>query len=340
MARIVTFGEIMLRLNPPRHERFVQATQLDVTAGGGEANVAVSCAHYGHDSAFVTALPDHEIGTMAVRRLRAAGVDTSRIVRRPGRIGLYFVETGASQRPSKVIYDRADSLVARIDPDAYDWPTILDGVQWFHTTGITPALSPCAAEAAAAAMQAAQDAGATVSFDLNYRRKLWSREQARATVEPLLTHVDVLIGNEEDAKDVLGIEAAKTDIEAGQVDREAYRSVCETIRDRYAIGRVAITLRESESASVNHWSAALLDEAGYHLSRRYTMHVVDRVGGGDAFSGGLAAALMEGAAGPDALEFAVAASCLKHSVHGDFNEVSKAEVQALAAGGGSGRVQR
>jgi 2-dehydro-3-deoxygluconokinase len=340
MARILAFGEIMLRLNPPGFERLGQATRLEMRFGGGEANVAVSCVQLGHEAAFVTALPDHEIGDACIARLRAHGVDTRGIVRRPGRIGIYFLENGASQRGSKVLYDRAGSVAAVLGPEAYDWPALLQGCAWFHTTGITPAISDHAAEAAGQAMRAARAAGATVSFDLNYRKKLWSREKARKTVEPLLASVDLLIGNEEDAKDVLGIEARHTDVQSGAVDRAAYREVCETIRDRYGVGRVAITLRESESASVNHWSAALLDGDAYHVSRRYTIQVVDRVGAGDSFCGGLIVALLDGRSTPDALEFAVAASCLKHTIPGDFNFVTRAEVDALLQGGGSGRVQR
>ena len=340
MAKVVTYGELLMRLNPPHLQRFSQARRFELYFVGGEANVAASCANYGHASAFVTALPDNDLAVAAKRHLNYWGIDTSHILTCGERIGIVFVEAGASQRASNVIYDRRNSAVSEADPSAYDWPKILTGCDWFHTTGITPALSPGAATAARDALKAARDAGARTSFDLNYRRKLWDREAARRGVEPLLEYVDVLIGNEEDAKDVLGIEAEHTDIDSGKVDRDAYRGVCEQIRDRYGIQRVAITLRESESASINHWSGAFLDGDAYYLGRRYTMHIVDRIGGGDSFVGGLIHGLVE-EQGPEwALEFAVAASCLKHTIHGDFNAVTRDEVEALMSGSGSGRVQR
>lgn len=341
MAKVVTFGEIMMRLAPPGFQRLIQATQFDVTYAGGEANVAVSLAAFGHEAIYVTAVPDSPLGEAALANVRYYGVDTSRCLKVPGgRLGVYFLETGASQRPSTVIYDRADSAIAKAPADAFDWPAIFAGCDAFHTTGITPALSANAAEATRIALQAAKSQGLYTSFDLNYRRKLWSPEQAKATIEPLLPYVDLVIGNEEDAKDVLGIAAEKTNITAGQIDRQAYERVARQIHERYGCRAVAITLRESESASINHWSGALFTEGQFYLSRRYTIHVVDRVGAGDSFCGGLLSALLKKQAPQAALEFAVAASCLKHTIPGDFNKVTKAEVLRLCGGDASGRVVR
>ena len=340
MSRVLTFGEIMLRLATPGQQRILQAASFEATYAGGEANVAVSLAAFGHEAAFVTVLPQGPLAEAALASLHYYGVDTRPVLRGEGRLGVYFLETGAAQRPSKVIYDRAGSAVAVADAAVYDWKVLLKDRQAVHTTGITPALSPSCARAAADALRTARKLGLTTSFDLNYRSKLWSREQARRTVEPLLEHVDLLVGNEEDAKDVLGITAAKTDVGGGRIEHAAYESVARQIRDRYGVARVAITLRESESATVNHWSACLLDGDGFHLSRRYSMHVVDRVGAGDAFCGGLLAALLDGMPGQEALEFAVAASCLKHSIPGDFNKVTRDEVLALCRGEASGRVVR
>jgi 2-dehydro-3-deoxygluconokinase len=341
MARFLSFGEIMMRLAAPDHLRLGQAPSLEVTYAGGEANVAVSLAAFGHQAAFVSVLPDNPLGEAAAAWLRFHGVDTSPLVRtRGGRLGIYFLETGASQRPSRVLYDRAGSAIALAPPGSYDWPKLLAGRDAFHTTGITPALSEACAAATTAAVQAARSLGLFVSFDLNYRSKLWPRERARQVVGPLLQHVDLLIGNEEDAKDVLGIVAQRTDVAAGRIDAAAYEQVARQIHQQYGPRMVAITLRESESASVNHWSGCLLAEGQFYLSRRYTIHVVDRVGAGDAFAGGLLAALFDKLPLQEALEFAVAASCLKHSIPGDFNRVTKEEVQKLAAGEGSGRVQR
>jgi 2-dehydro-3-deoxygluconokinase len=341
MSRAITFGEIMLRLATPGHQRLVQADGFDASYAGGEANVAVSLAAFEHEVAYVTVLPKNALGDAAEAWLRFYGVDTSTVIRsEEGRLGIYFLETGASQRPSTVLYDRARSAIAVTSADSYDWKRLLSGRHAFHTTGITPALSQHCAAAAREALQTARKLGLFTSFDLNYRSKLWSRRKARATVGRMLRHVDLLIGNEEDASDVLGISAEKTDVAAGQVDRAAYESVARRIRDQYGPPLVAITLRESESASVNHWSACLLADGEFYLSRRYTIHVVDRVGAGDAFCGGLIAAWLDRMPPQDALEFAVAASCLKHSIPGDFNKVSKAEVLKLCRGQGSGRVVR
>ena len=341
MARVVTFGEIMMRLATPGHQRILQSNQFDVTYAGGEANVAVSLAAFGHEASFVTALPKNALADAAVAALRYYNVDISQIVRTDkGRLGIYFLETGAAQRPSQVIYDRANSSMALATPETFSWPRLLDRAQAFHTTGITPALSTSAAHATAAALRVAKELSLSTSFDLNYRAKLWSREQARTTVEPLLSNVDLVVGNEEDAKDVLGIVAEKTNLKSGQIDRAAYEGVARQICERYGVRSVALTLRESESASVNHWSACLLDQDQFYLSRRYSIQVVDRVGAGDAFCGGLLAALLDGLDSQAALEFAVAASCLKHSIPGDFNKVTKAEVQRLVGGDASGRVVR
>ncbi len=342
MARVLTFGEIMMRLATPGYERFLQATHLEVSYAGGEANVAVSLAAFGHEAAYVTVLPaSNPLADAAVAQLRYYGVDTSLIQRVPaGRMGVYFLETGAAQRASRVIYDRSHSAIALAPAESYNWPALLQGRQAFHTTGITPALSESCARATAEALQTARSMGLFTSFDLNYRAKLWSRDQARHTVEPLLKHVDLVVGNEEDAKDVLGITADRTDVQGGRIEHSAYESVARQIRQRYGSRRVAITLRESESASVNHWSACLLDCDSFYLSRRYTMHVVDRVGAGDSFCGALVSAMLDPMPPQDALEFAVAASCLKHSIPGDFNKVSRDEVLRLCQGDGSGRVVR
>lgn len=340
MASSLSFGEIMLRLVPPGFERIIQASHFEASYAGAEASVAVSLAAFGHQAAFVSVLPKNLLGDAAAAWLRYYGVDDSPVIRREGRLGVYFLEGGASQRPSTVLYDRAVSAIALAPANVYDWPALLQSRQHFHTTGITAALSDSCAEATAAALKAARAAGLLTSFDLNYRAKLWTKEKARATIEPLLEHVDLLIGNEADAADVLGITAAATDVAGGRIEHAAYESVARQIQARYGCKLVAITLRESESASVNHWSGCLLAEGAFHLSRRYTIHVVDRVGAGDAFCGGLVAALLDRQSPSAALEFAVAASCLKHTVPGDFNKVSKAEVQRLAAGDASGRVVR
>ena len=341
MARVITFGEVMMRLSTIGYERILQATRFEVTYAGAEASVAVSASAFGHSAALVTALPQGPLGDAVAATLRFYGVDDSLVLRtREGRLGVYFLETGASQRPSSVVYDRAGSSIAVTEPGAYDWRKILRGAQAFHTTGITPALSSQCAVATAEALRTAHEMGLLTSIDLNYRAKLWSREQARRTMEPLVQNIGLLVANEEDAEAVLGIHAEHTDVRSGQLDRQAYEGVARQIRERYGIGRVAVTLRESESATINHWSACLLDDSGFHLSRRYTIHVVDRVGAGDAFCGGLLTCLLEEMPTAEALEFAVAASCLKHSIPGDFNKVTRAEVLRLCQGDASGRVIR
>ncbi len=342
MARIVTFGELMIRLQPYDYERFVQASCLEFSFGGGEANVAVFLANYGLDAAFVTKLPAHAIGQCAVNSLRRYGVDTSGIVRGGSRVGIYFNEKGASQRSSVCIYDRAHSAIAEAGSGDFDWDAIFEGAEWFHFTGITPALGPNVADLCRAACQAAKARGAKISCDLNYRGKLWSREQAGAVMADLCRYVDVCIANEEDAKDVFGIEAEATDICAGEISREDYQSVARQLAQRFGFEKVAIILRESRSASDNGWSAMLYDGASGQcsFSKQYPLHIVDRVGGGDSFAGGLIYALVTGKTARQAVEFAAAASALKHSVPGDYNMVSVAEVEKLAGGDGSGRIQR
>lgn len=338
--RVVTFGEIMLRLAPEGYYRFVQVDKLGATFGGGEANVAVSLANFGFDAAFVTKLPSHEIGQAAVNSLRRYGVDVSGIVRGGSRVGIYYLEKGASQRPSKVIYDRAGSSIYEASKDDFNWKEILRGADWFHFTGITPALNDRVADICLAACKAAKELGVKVSCDLNYRNKLWSKEKAGQIMGELCKYVDVCIANEEDAADVFGIKAEKTDVTAGTVNREGYQDVAKQLADRFGFEKVAITLRESISANDNNWSAMLYDGKDFYFSKKYSMHIVDRVGGGDSFGGGLIAACLNGCDPQATIEFAVAASCLKHSIEGDFNMVTVEEVNKLAGGDGSGRVQR
>ena len=327
MARIVTFGELMLRLQPFNYERFVQAQSVEFTFGGGEANVAVSLANYGMDAAFVSKLPAHAIGQAAVNSLRRYGVDTSLIVRGGDRVGIYYNEKGASQRGSVCIYDRAHSAIQLAKPEDFDWDKIFEGADWFHFTGITPALGPNVVEICKQACVAAKAKGIKISCDLNYRGKLWTRAQANEAMTELAKYIDVCISNEEDAKDVFGIEAEATDIYGGTINHEGFE-------------KVAITLRESHSAFDNGWSAMLYDGENYCFSKKYNLHIIDRVGGGDSFGGGLIYSLLSGKSTQEAVEFAVAASALKHSIGGDYNMVTVAEVEKLAGGDGSGRIQR
>ena len=342
MAKIVTFGELMLRLQPYNYERFVQCDHVEFTFGGGEANVAVSLANYGMDVAYVTKLPAHAIGQAAVNSLRRYGVDTSKIVRGGDRIGIYFNEKGASQRGSVCIYDRAHSAISEAKPSEFDWDTIFDGAEWFHFTGITPALGENCVQMCLDACKAAKARGVKISCDLNYRGKLWTREQARAAMTELCRYVDVCIANEEDAKDVFGIEAEATDIYGGSLNHAGYKSVARQLADRFGFRMVAITLRESHSAFDNGWSAMLYNVAKdeYCFSKKYDLHIIDRVGGGDSFGGGLIYSLLSGKDTQQAVEFAVAASALKHSIEGDYNMVTASEVEKLAGGDGSGRIQR
>ncbi len=342
MARIVTFGELMLRLQPFNYERFVQANTLEFTFGGGEANVAVSLANYGIDTAFVTKLPAHAIGQAAVNSLRRYGVDTTKITRGGDRVGIYYNEKGASQRGSVCIYDRANSAIQLASPEDFNWDEIFAGAEWFHFTGITPALGENVVEITRQACKAARAKGLKISCDLNYRGKLWTREQARAAMTDLCQYVDVCISNEEDAKDVFGIEAEATNIYGGQLNHEGYKSVAKQLADKFGFEKVAITLRESHSASDNGWSAMLYDAASdeYCFSKKYELRIIDRVGGGDSFGGGLIYALLNGYSTQAAVEFAVAASALKHTIEGDYNMMTVSEVEKLAGGDGSGRIQR
>lgn len=340
MNRIVTFGEIMLRLSPPGYLRFGQADSFDVTYGGGEANVAVSLANYGENVAFVTKLPDNPIGKAAVASLRQHGVSIENIAWGGDRIGIYFLEKGASQRPSKVVYDRKSSAIAQVEPPDFNWEKIFEGVQWFHFTGITPALGPKIADICKTACIEAKKAGAKISCDLNYRKKLWSSTEAKTVMSELMKYVDVCIANEEDAEKVFGIKAINNSIISGELNRQGYESVAKELAETFDFEKVAITLRESISASDNYWSAMIYDGKECYFSKKYHIHIVDRVGGGDSFGGGLIYGLLNKTDVQEALEFAVAASCLKHTVEGDFNEVTLEEVEALAEGDGSGRVQR
>ncbi len=338
--KIVCFGEIMLRLAPNGYYRFFQNDQMQATFGGGEANVAVSLANYGMDASYVTKLPSHAIGQAAVNSLRALGVDTSDIVRGGERVGIYYLEKGASQRGSVCIYDRAYSAIQMAKREDFDWDKIFDGASWFHFTGITPALGENLVEICLDACKAAKEKGVKISCDLNYRGKLWTREQARKAMSELCKYVDVCISNEEDAKDVFGIEAENTDIYGGKLDKEGYKSVAKQLKDTFGFEKVAITLRSSISASDNDWAGMLYDGENYCFSKEYHLHIIDRVGGGDSFGGGLIYALLNGKTTQQAIEFAVAASALKHSIEGDYNRVSVSEVEKLAGGDGSGRVQR
>ena len=338
--KVITFGEIMLRLAPEGYYRFVQATSYGATYGGGEANVAISLANYGIDAAFVTKLPKHEIGQAGINALRQFGVDTSKIVRGGDRVGIYFLEKGASQRPSKVIYDRAGSSIATATTADFDWDEIFEDAEWFHFTGITPALGDNVAAICLEACRKAKEKGITVSCDLNYRNKLWSKEKAGQVMGELCKYVDICIANEEDAGDVFGIKAANTDVTRGEVNHEGYKDVAKQLADRFGFKAVAITLRESISANDNNWAAMLYIGGEYYFSKKYAVRIVDRVGGGDSFGGGLIYASMQNYGPQATIEFAVAASCLKHTIEGDFNHVSVDEVAKLAGGDGSGRVQR
>ena len=340
MSKIVCFGEIMLRLAPQGYERFVQAKTFEVVYGGGEANVAVSLANYGMDAAFVSKLPDNAIGQAAINELRKFGVCTGKIVRGGERVGIYFCEKGASQRPSKVVYDRAHSSISTAKVGDFDWNNILDGVEWFHFTGITPALGDNVADLCLEALKACKAKGITVSCDLNFRKNLWTSEKAGQVMGKLMEYVDVCIANEEDAEKVFGIKAEATDITSGKLSHEGYKEVAKKLEAKFGFKKVAITLRESISASDNNWAAMLYDGSDFYFSKKYPVHIVDRVGGGDSFGGGLIYAMMNGYNSKDTIEFAVAASCLKHSIEGDFNHATLSEVKALMGGDASGRVQR
>ena len=340
--KVVTFGEIMMRLNPEGYQMFYQAEKFEASYAGGEANVAVSLANYGIDSSFVTKLPDNPLGECARNAVRHFGVDTKDIVWGGKRLGLYFVEKGASQRPSRVVYDRADSSIATAKREDFDWAKIFDGAEWFHFTGITPALGGEMPAVCLDALKYCREHGITVSCDLNYRGKLWTKQEAGRVMAELVPYVDVLIANEADAADVFGIVGEGSDVESGKLNKEGYVSVAEQLVERFGVKKVAITLRTSLSAFDNLWAGMLYDAATKNacFSTEYKVHIVDRVGGGDSFGGGLIYALIAGKDTQGAIDFAVAASCLKHSIEHDFNLVKVKDVEALAAGNGTGRVQR
>ena len=340
MARVITFGEIMLRLAPEGNYRLLQNDRLNATFGGGEANVAVSLANFGIDSVYVTKLPVNAIGQAAVNSLRYFGVNTDHIVRGGDRVGIYFLEKGASQRGSVCIYDRAGSAIAKAGPADFDWDRIFEGADWFHFTGITPALGQNVADICLEACKAAAAKGVKISCDLNYRSKLWTRQEAQKTMSDLCKYVNVCIANEEDAKDVFGIKAGDSDVTSGVLSEEGYRSVAGKLIEKFGFRYVAITLRSSLSASDNDWQGMICDGKSCRMSKKYHLHIVDRVGGGDSFAAGLIYSLISGCDMQDTIEFAVAASALKHSIEGDLNRVSIDEVRKLAAGDASGRVVR
>jgi 2-dehydro-3-deoxygluconokinase len=340
MAKIITMGEVMLRLSTPGNNRFVQSDSFDINYGGGEANVAVSLSNFGHDAFFVSKVPAHEIGQAAVNSLRKFGVHTDCLARGGDRLGIYYLETGSSLRPSKVIYDRAHSSICEANPEDFDFEKIFAGADWFHWSGITPAISDKAAECVMQACKAAKKAGVTVSCDLNFRKKLWTPEKAQSIMRPLMQYVDVCIGNEEDAEMCLGFKPS-SDVESGKTEADGYKSIFTKMQQEFGFQYVISTLRESFSASNNGWKALIYNGKEFYLSRRYEITpIVDRVGGGDSFSAGIIHGLVSKMSQGDALEFAVAASALKHTIPGDVNMVSIQEVESLAAGNTSGRVQR
>ena len=338
--RIVCFGEIMLRLNPEGYLRIRQADSFKVSYAGGEVNVAVSLANFGENASFVTAVPDNLIGTSAIESIKKYGVDTTMIKRQGERLGIYFVEKGASQRPSKVVYDRKNSAISLATASDFDWDEIFEGATWFHFTGITPALSSNLAEICKEACKKAKEKNITISCDLNYRKNLWTREKASEIMAELVQYVDVLIANEEDANDVFGIAADRTDTKAGMIMKESYVDVAKQLQQRFNCKKIAITLRESISANDNNWSGMIYNGENSFFSQQYPIRIVDRVGGGDSFAGGLIYALANGFTDNKAIEFAVAASCLKQTIEYDFNIVSVDEVTSLMNGNSTGRVQR
>lgn len=340
MSKFITFGEIMLRLSPINYERFIQAKHFNIYFAGGEANVAASLANYGLNSVYVTKLPAHDIGQAAINEMRKFGVNTDYIARGGNRVGIYFCEKGASQRPSKVIYDRDFSSIAVASREDFSWDEILKDAKWFHFTGITPALSDNCIDITRDALKAAKNAGVTISVDLNYRKKLWTTDRAGKVMSELVKYCDVLIANEEDAEKVFDIKAPRTDVSEGKLCDEGYKQVAKELLKRFDLKIVAITLRESHSASFNGWSGLLYDGDIFYKSKKYDINIIDRVGGGDSFCGGLIYGLSSGMDKQSALEFASAASCLKHTIEGDFNMMSKDEVLSLMNGDASGRVQR
>ena len=340
MSKIMCFGEIMLRLNPEGYLRLLQAERFEASYAGGEANVAVSLANYGEDVSFVSKVPLNDIGQNAINALRKYGVDTKEIVRGGPRLGIYFVEKGASQRGSKVIYDRSGSSIALVKRAEFDWDKILEKTCWFHFTGITPALGGDLPNICLDAIKKAKEKNITVSCDLNYRSKLWSKTEAKEVMSVLMPYVDICIANEEDASDVFGISSSDTDISTGKLSKTGYEKVAKELYSRFNLRYVAITLRGSHSANDNNWSGLLYDGQDCFFAKEYSIHIVDRVGGGDSFVGGLIHALLQGINNQDVIEYAVAASCLKHTIEFDFNHVNEFEIQSLVNGNTSGRVQR
>jgi 2-dehydro-3-deoxygluconokinase len=342
MGKFVTMGEVMLRLNPPGHERFFQSSNLVATFGGGEANVAVSLANYGLDVSYFTALPNNEIADACIRQLRGYGVDTSKIIRREGRVGIYFLEKGANQRASNVIYDRAESSIAKLTASEVNWDDVFNGAEWFHITGITPAISDSARIVSLEAVKEAKKRGITISCDFNFRKKLWKYgKSAPEVMTELVSYVDVGIANEEDCQKSLGI-SVDVDVHSGELDTKKYEALGKKVLSEFQnMKMIAITLRESKSADTNGWGACLTTRDSFYLSRRYMISdIIDRVGGGDSFAGGLICGLNRYEDKQKSLEFAVAASCLKHSIEGDFNLVKLSEVEKLMSGDASGRVNR
>ena len=340
MAKVITMGEIMLRLSTPGFEKFIQADSFDVNYGGGEANVAVSLANYGHEAAFVSKVPNNPIGECAVAALRKHNVDCKHVAKGGERLGIYFLETGASMRASNVVYDRAHSSIATATAADFDFDAIFEGADWFHFTGITPAVSDEAAELTELALKAAKAKGVTVSVDLNFRKKLWSSEKAQRIMSNLMQYVDVCIGNEEDAHLVLGFKPQGTDVTSGELELAGYEDIFKQMVDKFGFKYVISSLRESHSASDNGWSACIYDGKEFYHSKKYEVRIVDRVGGGDSFAAGVICGLVDNKNFKEALEFGVAASALKHTIPGDFNLVSRADVDTLVGGDASGRVQR
>jgi 2-dehydro-3-deoxygluconokinase len=338
--KVVTLGEIMLRLSTPGFDRFVQSDSFDVTYGGGEANVAAAVTNYGLNGVFVSKVPDNAIGQSAINHLRRYGVDTQYVARGGKRLGIYFLETGASARASQVIYDRADASISEVDASEFNWDAIFEGADWFHTTGITPALSDRAAALTLAALKAAKAKGITTSIDLNYRKKLWSKEKAQQVMSELCQYVDVCIGNEEDAETTLGFKSVGTDITKGELNLDGYKDVFQQMKAKFNFKYIASTLRESHSASDNGWSALVYDGTEFYHSKQYEVRIVDRVGSGDSFASGFIFGLVTGLPMGEAAEFGVAASALKHTIPGDLNHATLAEVSTLMKGDASGRVQR
>lgn len=338
--KVVTLGEIMLRLSTPDYKRFVQADTFEATYGGGEANVAAALCNYGLQGVFVSKVPEHAIGQSAVNHLRRYGVDTRHMVRGGDRLGIYFLETGASMRASQVIYDRAAAAISEADITEFDWEEIFEGADWFHTTGITPALSDKAAALTEYVLKLTKQKGITTSIDLNYRKKLWSKEKARAVMTRLCAYVDVCIGNEEDAETSLGFKAAHSDITKGELNLEGYKDVCRQMKETFGFKFIASSLRESYSASDNGWSALVYNGDEFYHTKKYNVRIIDRVGSGDSFASGLIYGLVTGMNMNDAAEFGVAASALKHTIPGDLNHATLSDVHSLMKGDGSGRVQR